>query len=426
MTFGEMVALFATRAGLRKVQGVAAGAAADLATSDQRSLARFARERSIFGESAVAETPTITLDKASGTSGLTTTVPATLSGGTVVNTTNFRWLSPGAIPRSSNTLFVELRSAHTGLVTTGIMTLASGVIEFMTDAPHFDIMQFGGFGNSAFTVEIDGKIAVRSPNITNTNTRYHEFDFTAATMPRRARRVRIFGYKSFMFGGLKVGPNDTVWQTPRRPLALVFGDSYTAADGGDGYYTWGNVLGRAMGWDVMNSGVGSTGYLANNSGNSLNFIDRMDADLTAFHPDVAVIAGGINDIPGYLTNTWTQDQLTAAAVATWTKVLNDNPNAIVIVMGPWRGSSGNGGSYTSVDMCNSFKAAAQALPLHRKRLFYIPTNSDPSGPWQYGSLSSGNFQIYGSGDGTHMIEAGQFYLGQRAAVAVAAELAFAA
>lgn len=83
------------------------------------------------------------------------------------------------------------------------------------------------------------------------------------------------------------------------------------------------------------------------------------------------------------------------------------------------GSSGNAGSYTSPSMDTALQDAAASVAGYGSRLLYVPTLNDPMGPWQYGGLSTGNFSIYGNtGDGTHMLEPGYEYLGNRAIDAV--------
>lgn len=409
-----------------------------MVTTRLATASRFARtgllEGSKFylGEPRVAETPTFTFNQAATVGTLPTTVGATLSNaGVTANTVNFKCLALGPIPRSSAPTFVEMRNAYTGLLTTGNRGLSRAVWEFQTDAPLFEIMQFGGVSNSSFTLVIDDAIVSRTAGVAgSSNTRYHRVDFSAATQPRRMRKVQIWGHSSFYFGGVLVTAADVVLPTPKRPKCIALTDSY--GDGaGDGFLNFHQVLGRAMGWDVICAAAGSTGYLATNSGNSMKFRDRMVSDLLAFDFDVALVEGGINDIPGAPAgNTWNQAALEDEAALTWRGILDAKPNATLIVVGPMRGSSGNANAYPAVGMDTGFQAKAAAFAEYQSRMFYLPTISDAAGAWVFGTTTTGNFSstpaVYGSSDGTHLLEPGQEYLGRRVTTAVVQQLAAAA
>jgi lysophospholipase L1-like esterase len=79
-----------------------------------------------------------------------------------------------------------------------------------------------------------------------------------------------------------------------RPRCVLFGDSYVSGSGTsilEGPGGLGSELGRVMGWDVISSGYGSTGYLAG----AVTFRGRVANDVIALAPDIVVILGGLND-----------------------------------------------------------------------------------------------------------------------------------
>jgi lysophospholipase L1-like esterase len=243
------------------------------------------------------------------------------------------------------------------------------------------------------------------------------------------RKVQIWGHSSFYFGGLRVTAADSVFPTPRAPKCIVISDSY--GDGaGDGYLNYHQVVSRVMGWDTICAAVGSTGYLSTNGGLAMKFRDRIVSDLYPFDCDVVLLEGGVNDIPGApVANTWTQADLEAEAALTWRAILDNKPDALLIVVGPMRGSSGNANAYPSNAMDTGFQAKAATFGEYGKRLFYLPTITDPAGAWVFGNTTTGNFSstpaVYGSSDGTHLLEPGQEYLGRRVTTSLVNALASA-
>lgn len=348
---------------------------------------------------------------ASQTSTTRTLVPT--SDGTLLRESVYVRPSPTYRPRPGNTAYIECRAAHTTTSLAATAQITRARWRFFTDAPIFDIRMLG-VSNSAYTLLVDGAVVSSQAAKPNDGANYFDrYDFSAETTSRRAKLVEIYGDASFYFAGACVAGTDSVWRAPVLPRMLVLGDSYTA-DSGSAYRGWSSVLARGLGVQEYRSGVGSTGYLSTAGGASLTFRGRLTADVSVYSPDIICIAGGINDIPGYSTNTWSMADLQAEAALLYAQTLAENPAALVIVFGPWRGSSGNAGSYTSPEMDTALQTAAQAQPEYMGRLLYVPTLNDPAGAWQFGDTSTGNFSVYGSGDGTHVIEAGGEYLGNRA------------
>lgn len=394
----------------------ARAAAGSLYTS--RSLANMLANRPIEASviTAATEAPTITL--ASTSTAMTADWPAVSGGAALATRFKFRCLAP--TPHASFPTYIQSRGPLSALLTT--RATVQPCIEFTTDAPIFEVVALG-VSNSQYVIFVDGKqVGTSVASKPNDAAKYYDrYDYSAATQPRRIRNVQIFANKSFAFYGIRTGADgDLVIPTPRRPRCLVIGDSYTDG-GGSPYYNyqnWGETMCRDLGWDFYSSGVGGSGYISTNGGLVRNFAQRYPDDVpTGF--DIYVFAMGINDIPNeiYASHAWTQADLNAAQQSAIAAVLADNPSATVIVFGPWRGSSGNAGSYTTPAMDTAMQnVVAGFTSAYRRRLFYVPTINDPLGPWMFGSLSSGRFPIYGvTADGTHLMAPGNEWLGHRGA-----------
>jgi lysophospholipase L1-like esterase len=320
-------------------------------------------------------------------------------------------------PRGSAPTFIESRGPHTGTNVLALPAVCRMRWRFVTDAPIFELQIFG-LSNSDYSLLVDGAfVASQVAKTNNAATFYDKYDFSAEATPRRRRVIDVYGNGSFTFAGVRVAGTDAVWKAPALPRVVFLGDSFTSGYG-NGHIDWSSTAARNLGWMEFKSGAGSTGYLSTNGGASVKFRDRLTADVSAYSPDAVVIAGGINDIPGYASNSWTNADLTAEASLLYAQTLSENPRAAVFVVGPWRGSTSNGGSNSTTAMDTALQTAALAQPEYGSRLFYLPTLNDPTGPWQFGNLSTGNFSVYGSGDGTHPIDTGHLYLGRRFADAV--------
>ncbi|WP_164931238.1 SGNH/GDSL hydrolase family protein [Erythrobacter sp. HKB08] len=137
-------------------------------------------------------------------------------------------------------------------------------------------------------VKIDGQYLSLDP-ITTDGEQYIRIDFAS----RDVRRIDLVSYKS-AFAGVWTGTGDGIWAAPARgPRAICMGDSFTtAAPTG-----WTNWFADAMGWDdVWTSGIGGTGYVANASGLSPNWNERLEADVIAYRPEVVFLFGSVNDM----------------------------------------------------------------------------------------------------------------------------------
>lgn len=123
--------------------------------------------------------------------------------------------------------------------------------------------------------------------------------------------------------------------SPGATTLVVLGDSFSGGYGAYPGEEWPDLLGDALGWDVVNEAVPGSGYLK--PGRDVPFGGRVD-DVVAAGPDVVLLAGGINDL-----SEPTADVADAAddVVARLATAL---PDAVVVVVSPF--SDGDPGPLT--------------------------------------------------------------------------------
>lgn len=150
---------------------------------------------------------------------------------------------------------------------------------------------------------------------------------TGVTLMRRWEIEQSNG----LFGGFNVGPTDLYGAVNLTGLhVLVVGDSFVEGSGTNGAYHLGlaNELCRMLGADKRAiSGIGGTGYFANNSGTKKNLLERLQTDVIDLAPDVIIHMNGLNDTgEGIETNAGTVFDAISTAL----------PNTIQIVFGPFQ------------------------------------------------------------------------------------------
>lgn len=215
---------------------------------------------------------------------------------------------------------------------------------------------------------------------------------------------------------LLVGPTASVWSIPPRgPRCIFVGDSYIGGSGSPatGYSAIESCLtsfADTLGWqDVWNSGIGGTGYITRNSGQTNNYLDRVQADVIDYAPDVVVVMGARNDYPSGAS------AVGVAAGSLFAALRAGLPNSLLVVVGPNGSASPVDGSADTTWKPFQDAIFAATVGLADVQLDYsasgIFTGSGKAGA----TTGSGNGDIYMQADGVHPTEAGAVYLGARLA-----------
>lgn len=189
-------------------------------------------------------------------------------------------------------------------------------IEFVVDCLAFEIMYKGETAN--FRLWVDGELVSASvtavPN--NGSTNWLPVTFAA----RGVYRIMIEADSGFKFGGVVVGPNDSVMPaTVRRPKCLLIGDSFAGGSGSSTAFGYVYQLANRLGWDIWNQAQGGSGYTAVGAYTG-NFGSRIAAH-AAIPFDIVLFAGGINDAGAQTTLQADAEAAFALAKTTWPKAL---------------------------------------------------------------------------------------------------------
>lgn len=352
----------------------------------------------------ITSPPTVTIAASGGT------VPAdlTVALGATANAGNF--LYTGGTPQayfSTNYKFLSVTKQGGASNVTG----GDGngwEVNFYTDAPKFTIR----IGTSAnFRIAVDGQwiqSASYVPLNAAGNICITTVDFAGV---RKQRLIRIEGQFGNFFSGINIGSLDRVWQPKPYIRACWIGDSHTTGTGATmANNAYNKIAGWLLGWtDLVQVGIGGTGYI-NNAGFNV-YKDRI-AECAERNPNILVISGGQNDTASTTT------QIQAAALDCWKSARAAMPNIPIIVVGIIPSSS---------NITNSLSLAAEnALATthaqwNDNNSVFIPIIGDVQGAWLFGTgkvgatNGSGNTDLYTSSDGTHMSDAGHYYVGQRVA-----------
>lgn len=239
------------------------------------------------------------------------------------------------------------------------------------------------------------------------------------------RGIRL-EYSNTVFGGVRIGPNDSVYPptVAPRPRAIIIGDSFTEAGSSGGAISHGypSVICDLLGWDCWNSGSGGTGYIASGAAGSgrVNFQGRVLHDVIAYKPDVIIIAGGIND------ESYPISDVEKAARLLFATIRNALPDTEIIILSNFAPAGNPPANRLAIrDVLKSAASDYRASFIDvLEGASYDETGkmiSDKSGSWITGSgnigapQATGNASLFITGDGTHPNKDGHFYLGNRVA-----------
>jgi lysophospholipase L1-like esterase len=282
-------------------------------------------------------------------------------------------------------------------------------VAFMFDGSVFEFEQKGvGTPSSNYRIYVDGQYSTATfhTGVPTNGAAYHtKVDFGS----RAVRYIRLELLQGGGFGGLKVGPNDTVWKpsVPVGPKVVVIGDSFTEGTGSTtAFLGYVQYLAAYLGWvNVTNSGLGSTGYLAATGTipgpgtPKMPFSGRIQGDVINQSPDIVIFAGGINDAA--------QQGLQNAVESVHKQVRQALPSSLIITLGPfWPRSTG----YLTSER-NAIKAGSASYSD-----LFIDTEGWFTGTGRVDATTgSGNADLYTSSDTTHPTVDGHKYIAYRIA-----------
>jgi lysophospholipase L1-like esterase len=189
----------------------------------------------------------------------------------------------------------------------------------------------------------------------------------------------------------------------------VLGDSvmYGVTETGNDYTATAPcaVMAGYLSWTLANWAVSSTGYLRDNTTDD-HYRPTFDAQVPPATPDIVLVSGTSNDLPGYGGAGWTAAEIAAEAALLYADIASALPSARLIVTAPLY-------QVTSIDMS---LYAGWIAAVHPAALAAGATWIDPITD---GWIDDGNRATYLAADTVHPKNvAGQTYLGTRLAFAL--------
>jgi hypothetical protein len=259
--------------------------------------------------------------------------------------------------------------------------------------------------NAAWNIMIDGKFVYDVPRTTAVTLNAQ--NLIKFTLPDSGmHRVRFY-MNNISLRTIFATVGATLFKRPfRGPRVFFLGDSLTQ---GAGMSTGANVGGwiwrfsEMCGFeDIWNGGIGSTGPIATNSGNSANYQTRATTDVIPAAPDIVFISSYYNDLASGTTNV-------ANAFGTTIDTIQASlPNTMIIVTGTY---DPTGAATTQDAMATAVQAACTArnVPYIEPRTGAVYDGAGNqvyvTGAW----INSANKSLMIGGDNVHQTDAGQKY-----------------
>ena len=300
------------------------------------------------------------------------------------------------------------------------VTANSGLaaIEFVTDAPTFEIELDPYRQQAGVKVIVDGVYASKSPTLLTTGG---ATAFLTLAFGSRARRHIRIETQDFFYG-VRTTPTDTVSPAPTAPdavRAVMLWDSYGVGGGlptpTDLTIALPAILAHRIGArDMRVPAIGGTGMLVSVvSSVTYNTFRQRLPGMIDYSPgaDVVFAPMSLNDVYSGFTSA----QIASEALLLYAALRAAYPDAFIVATGVSPKNSGPAVNYTGAETAVAAAFAAWADPFSA----FIPVATAAS-PWFTGTGSvgatnaSGNCDIYLNSDGVHPAgEAGSAYYAGR-------------
>lgn len=216
-------------------------------------------------------------------------------------------------------------SWHNG-ISTGYPNVV--VYDFIFDGSTFEFDMHENSG-AQFHIMVDGQFVTQYPQtVGGTANNYASIKVAFGSAQTRHISIYMTSTNEVTLGMWRDKTNAFLpTPLPTRRLMIV-GDSYEGGASSSPIGTFGKYLGLALGFtDIVNSGVGSTGWLAN--GSYTNLATRLQTDVIAQKPTDIVITMGHNDAG------FTAAQITQQVQAVLAQIRTGLPNLRTLtVTGP--------------------------------------------------------------------------------------------
>lgn len=225
-------------------------------------------------------------------------------------------------PTNSFPWYNSVVSSHKTVTNT---TNPSHPIRFITDATDFEVeLLSAGTGGNA-RISVDGQFTAEQMLTLTAGQRWVKVTGLDGTLHEIT--VEQFGCA---FAGVRAVAADYFYKPALEgPTGVVLGDSFTQG-ANQTLMGYARHLGRHLGIEnLIESGVGGTGYINPGTGGNVKFADRLTNDVIDLAPQLVIVAGGRND------GSSSAGDIQTASAAFWSALRAGLPDAVLICVGPF-------------------------------------------------------------------------------------------
>lgn len=202
----------------------------------------------------------------------------------------------GTIVRGGTT-YPKRDSVIQSAVTT-TLTTSNMEVEFGFYGDEFEIYEYGA--TSWYRILVDegdgfqyvSKTAIAT--LTNGSLKFRKVAFASVGL----RRIKLETSNLYFFG-VYCKPIHTVFKSDSfnvKNKCVILGDSFVEGSAaGFAFDGFAYTISKNLGFDLLASGSGGTGYISTGLAGRVKYRDRIQTDLISLNPDVAIIMGGVND-----------------------------------------------------------------------------------------------------------------------------------
>lgn len=287
-------------------------------------------------------------------------------------------------------------------------------IEFYVNGTDFAIWCVTSGTQSDYRIYVDDMPL--TPDWQLSNSTAYQTQYIVIKFPTsRIRRVRLMWSGLLTFTGLTMPGATDVWAAPKRFRAAIIGDSYVQgghnAGASEAYLQAAglpNQIALLTGWEVLNMGQGSTGYInnASNAGGKdfYGSTSRMNALAALPVLDLIIVYGSGND------SSYSSSALTAAANSLWNAIKTQRPSTPIVVAGMEPGTL-SAFNDSLMDASNTALKSAAASNANVAGFIDMRNAADS---WMIGTghagspNDTGNADFFISSDAVHPTRAGYF------------------
>jgi len=299
-------------------------------------------------------------------------------------------------------------------------------VEFLTDATQFEQVAFGKLG--VCRVWVDDRPATAG-HTTLGPADGNFYRLLVSSLAAGTKAIRIEYSTANQLGPVRVPTGSVITAVAGSvgPKLIAITDSYGDGPNPDSFNDLFKRAGRLLGIrDTRVSPSGGTGNMNPGPFSRVKFRSRVQEVMLNYTPDIALVAGGINDSDRHTSAIYPAGAATALTVlgteaaALYDAIRSGSPTSALVVVGPWWPNENPTNNAAGSDVIG-VRDTIEAKALAAGAIFIDPIGEQwITGTGRVGTpAGNGNADYYISSDGTHPSPAGHAYLGRKLEQALA-------